>query len=158
MSVYRCLLFSVLGLCFGVSCGTENAFLPDQYVRLLSEPTIKIAADGTTAIQLQFEVAEGYHIMTNQDSEEHFITTSLTLKSNEAIQFGTPQFSEAVAYYLEGVEQPLMVFEGVFLVTVSIRSTTAILPALEGELYYQACDKGKCFFPRELEITFKSLS
>ncbi|MEM8528860.1 MAG: protein-disulfide reductase DsbD domain-containing protein [Bacteroidota bacterium] len=154
MSVYRGLLFSVLGLCFCVSCSTENDFTDDQYVRLLSSK-IQIDTNGQKTVQLQFEVAEGYHIMTNEVSEDNFITTKLTLSSNEAIQFGIPRFSEAVVHYLEGVEQPLMVFEGVFSVTLPFRTTAAILPDLEGELYYQACDKGKCFFPRELGIVCK---
>jgi len=137
-------LFIVLSL----FCNQQKQFVTfnDIEVRISEEK-------GVFTITLPFTIDEDYHIQAVSEVLDNLIATEISFEQNGSFE-------------IEGFEFSLTNYETVVLNEFTHRvlsdrvEVTVILKfnenksakgiGLKGELYYQACDDQRCFFPRSL--------
>lgn len=112
-----------------------------------------------STISLQFRVASGYHVNSNQPRDEYLKKTELKLDPPTDIAI------EKVAYpagvdksFPFAPDEKLNVYAGDFEVGVVVRPLKTVMPAkyaVHGVLKYQACDNAACYPPKQLPISFE---
>jgi hypothetical protein len=103
---------------------------------------------------IAFKIREGYHIQSNNVSDENLIPTTVTLTNIPPdIQLNDPVFPESRDFKLNGSDVPMKVFHHILMVNypgkVKKEATTGTF-MIQGNLHYQVCDSVKCYFPRDL--------
>jgi Disulphide bond corrector protein DsbC len=110
-------------------------------------------------VELQFRVASGFHINSNQPKQEYLKKTELRLDPPTDIvieKITYPQGQDQSFAFAP--DEKLSVYSGDFLIGVVVRPLKTVLPAnyaVHGRLNYQACDKAACYPPRQLPISFE---
>ena len=155
MSVYkrRFLWLFVLHL---ISCEPANKPIAGHLVQLKRKPAIFVKPGKTKILYLKFQVANSFHILANQGNEDQFLATQLKMKSSSNITTTQTKFPTPKPFPIEGVDEPMKVFDNLFEVKIQFKVAKDISKGehtIEGNLFYQACNSKKCFFPKEL--TFK---
>ena len=110
-------------------------------------------------VQLQFRIASGFHINSNQPKQEYLKKTELKLDAPTDIAI------EKVIYpdgedrsFPFAPDEKLNVYSGDFPIEVVVRPLKSVLPtkyAIHGNLHYQACDNAACYPPKQLPISFE---
>ena len=108
----------------------------------------KAAGKRNAALQVKIPVVvkEGYHVNSNQPSEEYLIPLKLTWTQMGALEGGTVTYPE----------QPLSVYTGSFDLVANFKvapNAPAGPGAATGKLRYQACSNRACFPPKTVDIT-----
>jgi len=118
----------------------------DTEVRISEEKEILI-------ITLPFTIDEGYHIQAASEVLDNLIATEISFEQNGSFEIESYEFSLTNYDTVELNEFTHRVLSDRVEVTVALKfkenkSKKGI--GLNGELYYQACDDQRCFFPRTL--------
>ena len=118
----------------------------------------KAAGKRNAALQVKIPVVvkEGYHVNSNQPSEEYLIPLKLTWTQMGALEGGTVTYPKPALEKYEFSEQPLSVYTGSFDLVANFKvapNAPAGPGAATGKLRYQACSNRACFPPKTLEIT-----
>ncbi len=127
-----------------------------EFVSLRPLKEIVVKPGEKKSMELYFKVREGYHIQADSQHVKELIPTALSFAKVEGIRMENMKYPDPKMFYMEGVQDPLPVFGGEVLISVSIQATKAVPKntyTLKGELAYQACDAKKCYFPRSLSFT-----
>ena len=107
-------------------------------------------------VKIPLVVKEGYHVNSNQPSEEYLIPLKLTWSSMGALEGGTVTYPKPALEKYEFSEQPISVYTGSFDLVADFK-VAAKAPAgpgaATGKLRYQACSHRACYPPKTLEIT-----
>ena len=106
-------------------------------------------------VELVFQVAPGYHIQAEDKVPENIIPTSISFDESTGIKILQHKFQ--VENYDEVILGDIShkVINGQFSVLVHLKEKPKSKGAiLTGEIYYQACDDRKCFYPRKLKFEF----
>jgi len=106
-------------------------------------------------IVLAFFLEKGVHIQANEVKDPNFIPTYITLKWPENFQLDSADYSNWEEFRMIGEDKPLQVFSEEFTVSFLVEEVPSGSYEIPGELYYQACNAYKCFFPRVLNFTLK---
>jgi hypothetical protein len=110
-------------------------------------------------VQLEFRVAKGFHINSNQPKQEYLKKTELKLDAPTDIVIGRISYPAGVdRSFPFAPGDKLNVYSGDFAVDVTVRPLKTVLPAryaVHGFLKYQACDNAACYPPRQLPVTFE---
>jgi len=144
-----CLLFA------GACMTPETPKTPETFVSLQSTPAVNIAAGSEQTAFLDFEIADGYHILADHGEDTALRFTKLSIEGNDQIQVGEPRFPEPTTYDVSDTDYQLGIFENDLAVSIplSVREGGAHgKHRLAGTLSYQMCNPKKCFFPRELDF------
>jgi DsbC/DsbD-like thiol-disulfide interchange protein len=107
-------------------------------------------------VKIPVAVKEGYHVNSNQPSEEYLIPLKLTWTQMGALEDGTVTYPKPVLEKYEFSEQPLSVYTGSFELVANFKvspNAPAGPGAATGKLRYQACSNRACYPPKTLEIT-----
>jgi len=128
-------------------------------VSLVSAPLPSIIRGEPGSMDLRFHVASGYHINSNQPSEEFMIPTALRVGATTDIVIGKISYppGQNVAFDF-APDQKLSVYSGNFTLGVTVRPLHTVLPgkyAMRGSLKYQACDNRACYPPKQLPVEFE---
>jgi hypothetical protein len=126
----------------------------------LSTPTITSIIRGSAGkATLQFHITPGFHINSNQPSEEYLIPTALKMDAPTDIVVGRILYPAGQNITLPfAPDLKLNVYSGEFTLLVTVRPLSTVLPgkyALRGSLRYQACDKAACYPPKNLPVDFE---
>ena len=126
-----------------------------QFVQLKSVTELTVSTE-QAALALDFKILRGYHIQAHQPDVNWMIPTRLEI--NSTLKLKPAKFPPSWDLPWPGEEEPMKVYK--CLLNVSVPFDQKLEPGsyrLEGTLYYQACDRVKCYFPRTLnfEITLK---
>jgi thiol:disulfide interchange protein DsbD len=118
----------------------------------------KLAGKRNAAVQVKIPVTvkEGYHVNSNQPSEEYLIPLKLTWTSLGALQGGTVTYPKAAQEKYEFSEKPLSVYTGDFQLVANFKvaaNAPAGPGAVTGKLKYQACSNRACYPPKTVDIT-----
>lgn len=118
----------------------------DTEVRISEEKEILI-------ITLPFTIDEGYHIQAESETLNNLIATEISFEKNGSFDILYHKFSLTNYETIVLNEFSHRVLSDKVEVTVALKfkenkSKKGI--GLNGELYYQACDDQRCFFPRSL--------
>jgi len=123
----------------------------------VSEPQ-KVAGkrNATVQVKIPVEVKAGYHVNSNQPSEEYLIPLKLTWTAMGALEGGTVTYPKPALEKYEFSEQPLSVYTGGFLLVANFKvaaNAPAGPGAAAGKLRYQACSNRACYPPKTVDIT-----
>jgi hypothetical protein len=110
-------------------------------------------------VQLEFRVANGFHINSNQPRQEYLKKTELRLDAPTDIVIGRITYPPGVdRAFPFAPGDKLNVYSGEFAVNVVVRPLKTVLPAryaVHGFLKYQACDNAACYPPKQLPVSFE---
>jgi thiol:disulfide interchange protein len=111
------------------------------------------------SVQLQFRVASGFHINSNQPKEAYLKKTELKLDAPTDIVIGKVTYPEGEDRgFPFAPDEKLNVYSGDFAVEVVVRPLRTVMPAkyaVHGFLKYQACDNAACYPPKQLPVSFE---
>ena len=128
-------------------------------VSLVSAPLPSIARGEPGSVDLRFHIASGYHINSNQPSEEFMIPTALHMDATTDIVIGKIYYPDGQSVAFDfAPDQKLSVYSGTFTVGVTVRPLHTVPPgkyAMRGALKYQACDNRACYPPKQLPLSFE---
>jgi Disulphide bond corrector protein DsbC len=149
----------------GLSAPASSAAAQDisysrkQSVTMQPPPIASIYRGHPGTVQLEFRVASGLHINSNQPKEEYLKKTELKLDAPTDITI------EKVIYpdgqdrsFPFAPDEPINVYSGDFPIEIVLRplkSVIAMKYAIHGWLFYQACDNAACYPPKRLPVTFE---
>lgn len=110
-------------------------------------------------VNLQFRVAQGYHINSNQPKQDYLKKTELHFDAPTDIAIVGVTYPEGTdRSFPFAPNEKLNVYTGDFNVRVLVRPLKTVLPtryAVHGFLKYQACDNAACYPPKQLPISFE---
>lgn len=123
-------------------------------------PEIKAVDRGHPGmVELQFRIASGFHINSNQPKQEYLKKTELKLDAPTDIAVVKVKYpvGEDRSFPFDPNEK-LNVYSGDFAVSVTVRPLKTVLPAkyaVHGTLKYQACDNAACYPPKQMPVSFE---
>ena len=132
-----------------------------------SKASVSMEPAGTTAIdrgkpgtvELQFRVARGFHVNSNQPKQEYLKKTELKLDAPTDIVIGRTTYPPGEdRSFPFAPDEKLSVYTGDFAIAVTVRPLHSVLPAkyaIHGILKYQACDNAACYPPKQLPVVFE---
>ena len=132
-----------------------------------SKGSVIMEPAGTTSIdrgkpgtvQLQFRVARGFHVNSNQPKQEYLKKTELKLDAPTDIVIGRTTYPPGEdRSFPFAPDEKLSVYSGDFAIAVVVRPLHNVLPAkyaIHGTLKYQACDNAACYPPKQLPVMFE---
>jgi hypothetical protein len=132
-----------------------------------SKAFVSMEPAGTTSIdrgrpgtvQLQFRVARGFHVNSNQPKQEYLKKTELKLDAPTDIVIGKTIYPAGEdRSFPFAPDEKLSVYSGDFAIAVTVRPLHNVLPAkyaVHGFLKYQACDNAACYPPKQLPVMFE---
>jgi Disulphide bond corrector protein DsbC len=149
-------VFALLLSCPGFAQELGRGKISVSYV----PPEIKTVERGHPSnVELQFRVARGFHINSNQPKQEYLKKTELRLDPPTDIIVGRVTYPEGVdRSFPFAPDEKLNVYSGDFEIDVSVRPLKSVLPqkyAFHGFLKYQACDNSACYPPKQLPVSFE---
>jgi len=133
-----------------IDCVQEASF-----VRLESEPNIILNSGKNDYLILTIIIKDGFHIQANQVNDENLVPTKLSFEETDRIHFGKPIFPKTEDLSIEGLDNPWKVYSGRLEIKVPIQFDKTMGNEdfiINGNLFYQACDDKKCFFPRDFNF------
>ena len=118
----------------------------------------KAAGKRNAALQVKIPlvVKEGYHVNSNQPTEEYLIPLKLTWTEMGALEGGSVTYPKPALEKYEFSEQPISVYTGSFDLTANFKVASkapAGPGAATGKLRYQACSNRACYPPKTVDIT-----
>lgn len=119
---------------------------------------VTVARGGSASVELDFRVARGFHINSNQPRSEYLLPTTLKLDPPSDIVIANLSYPPGQDYSFSfAPDEKLNVYTGDFTVRGTVK-TTRTMPAgtyrVHGTLSYQACDNAACYPPKKLPVAF----
>ncbi len=156
----RALIFSVVAaLLCALSFAQESPGSQAPSVTMVPPSITNIPRGSSGKVELQFQIARGFHINSNAPTEEYLIPTALKMEAPTDIVIGRITYPDGQNITLPfAPDLKLNVYSGDFSVYVNVRPLSTVVPtkyALHGRLKYQACDKAACYPPKEMPVTFE---
>lgn len=147
-------------LALGSLAGAAQEFArPKPSVTLLAPETAAIHRGQSATVQLQFRIAQGFHINSHQPRQEYLKKTELRLDAPTDIVIGKISYPAGEdRSFPFAPEDKLSVYSGDFSIGVLVRPLKSVLPAkyaIHGQLNYQACDNAACYPPKQLPVSFE---
>ena len=129
---------------------TCNA-LGDTIVQV-NVPDVTVQAGKRAEIRVFVSVKKGYHIQANHVNDEFIRPTTMEIKAQEIVITEKQTFPQSKKFRLPGMSNPLLVYEGDFVITVPIKALEVKNGeyALSAKLSYQACDERMCYAPKTI--------
>lgn len=119
-----------------------------------------VAPGKTFEVQIELNIAPGYHVNAHIPSLEYLIATQVVFESDPALQFAEVQYPAPVQRKFEfSPDQPLAVLEG----TIQLKSKATLLPTaklaagqnsllIRAKVTAQACNDSQCLAPATLKV------
>jgi DsbC/DsbD-like thiol-disulfide interchange protein len=127
--------------------GAGLALAPEAILTVRPPEELTLRPGGRASAVLEMSVREGFHVQANPAANEFLIPLTVTFKPAEAVKAGEPRYPPPQRYRLEGTEEDLLVYGGVFTVSVPVEVPRSSAPGrytLQGKVRYQACDERSC--------------
>lgn len=125
------------------------------HVKLAETPVINLKPGEQTIAAIKFEITQGFHIMSDNPGSENLLPTTFKIEPVKEIEFGKIIFPASSTFKIKGTEEIFNVFDSTIIINIPVSAGTKIVKGkyeLEGNLFYQACDNRKCYFPKELKF------
>jgi hypothetical protein len=121
-------------------------------------PLVTAPRTEQTKVELNFRVAQGFHINSNTPKSEFLIPTKLSIDVPTDITLGKTEYpaGQDLSFPFQP-DEALNVYTGDFTVTVAVHPLKSVVPGkyvMHGVLRYQACDNAQCFPPKVLPVSF----
>ena len=144
MNFYSLFLFIALSL-FGDQQKHFVSFIDAEVLIVKEKDILKVT--------LPFTIEEEYHIQAASEVLDNLIATEISFEQNGSFEIESFEFSLTNYDTVVLNEFTHRVLSDRVEVTVTLRlkgKNAKKNNELKGELYYQACDDQRCFFPRNL--------
>ncbi len=144
-----------LGLTLAASAQMGNLDAPavktKSYVVYAAEQQV-VAAGKQGVLELQFRVADGFHVNSHTPKSELLIPTQIALQPAAGVRLASVEYPAGVVYRLSAdPTEKLDVYSGAFTVKVPVVAAAGE-HTVDGVLRYQACDRAACYPPRSLPV------
>ncbi|HYG99503.1 MAG TPA: protein-disulfide reductase DsbD domain-containing protein [Terriglobales bacterium] len=119
---------------------------------------VTVARGGSASFEIDFRVAPGFHINSNQPKGEYLLPTALKLDPPSDVVIAKISYPPGQDYSFSfAPDEKLNVYSGDFKIRGTVK-TTSTVPAgtyrVHGTLNYQACDNTACYPPKKLAVAF----
>ena len=122
----------------------------DSIVKV-NAPEVPAYAGKSGEIHIYVTIKKGYHIQANKVNDDFIIPTTFEINTGEIITTGKQSFPSGKKFRLEGTSDYLLVYDGVFKITIPFKTFEKIKKGkytLDAKLHYQACDNKTCYSPK----------
>jgi len=138
----------------GTTADGPTALLAPQDVVQVTMPAVPSMAPGESGeLEVHLDIADGYHVMSDQPSRPNYIATEVTFADAPGIEWGETAYPPPTPFRLG--DSTIRTFEGEVVLGVPVRVSADAEPGpreLDGEIRYQACTTGSCLFPITIPI------
>ncbi len=128
-------------------------------VQMAPAARVQVKPGRASTVDLDFRIAEPFHINSNKPKSELLVPT--TLKLTPPAQVGITEIK-----YPAGKDQtfpfapkePLNVYSGDFSIEAGVKALPNAAPGIysvSGELKFQACDRSACYPPKSMPVQFQ---
>ncbi len=135
-----------------------GATRPKTVVTMAPPPPTRVIPGKPAAVKLNFRVAPGYHINSNQPRSGFLIPTTLKLDAQSGLAVGRIIYPPGQDLtFAFSPNEKLNVYTGDFEVTARVSAvpgTPLGRYRIHGELTSQACDNKACYPPRSVPVAF----
>jgi hypothetical protein len=150
---------SIIVLFAAVAFAQDFSAAKGQSVKFQPPSLTTVYRGRPSTIELQFRIASGYHINSNQPKQEYLKKTELKLDppTDIAISKITYPAGEDRSFPF-APDEKLSVYSGDLALEVTVRPLKTVMPAkyaVHGMLKYQACDNAACYPPKQLPVSFE---
>ena len=121
-----------------------------------SAETELVRAGDVVRLDVDIEVADGWHINSNEPELKYLIATELVLADTDGAELVAVSYPKPIVRKLGFSKKALSVFDGEFAIEASVRFTADAEPGLtpiEGWIKYQACNDKVCKRPDKAAFT-----
>jgi hypothetical protein len=121
----------------------------------ITVPEIVVSAGKSAVIKIEVEIKTGYHIQANKVNDGLLVPATVKIDEDKNITTGRQAFPRAKKFKLEGTDDLLDVYTGVFEIRIPFKTIEKIPKGrdiLNGKFHYQACDNQTCLFPKNIEF------
>lgn len=104
---------------------------------------------------IEFRVGNHFHVQSDKPADEYSIPTQLIITPTPGITLREIVYPKSVPFEVEGLEEPVTVFDANFAIGVSFEIGADVAPGtypITAVLEYQACDNSTCLPPDALEL------
>lgn len=119
---------------------------------------VTVPRGGSGTVELDFRVAKGFHINSNQPKSEYLLPTTLKLDPPSDIVVASLTYPRGEDYsFAFAPDEKLNVYTGDFTVRGTVKTTRTVPTGtyrVHGTLTYQACDNAACYPPKKLPVAF----
>lgn len=112
-------------------------------------------AGTTLRAALEVDLQDGYHVQSNKPDDPFLIPTELKLSAPDGITVTELVFPEAKLLQSAASEDPLLVFEGHFVIGAALTIDDSVAPGdykAKVTFRYQPCDDKACYQPKNKDI------
>ncbi len=144
----------VIGQQQGFTTETSMSSADKANIEVLHSQNV-IPAGTTTRIAVLLNLEDGWHVNSDQPSQDFLIGTELLLDEVDGIQVTGIQYPPSKEYNFDFAEQPVDVFEGEAPIFVTLSVSEDIETGqynLTGSLRLQACDNEVCLAPTTVDL------
>ncbi|MBW2461776.1 MAG: redoxin domain-containing protein [Deltaproteobacteria bacterium] len=130
------------------------ALAPEDVVMVTVDPVPALLPGASGELTVHLDIAEGYHVMSDQPSRPNYIATEVRLTALAPVEWGEVRYPPPTHFRL--VDATIRTFEGRTSVGVMFSLVEDALPntyEVSGEVRYQACTHGSCLFPTTRPFT-----
>lgn len=153
----RLAIVGVLMALPAVVCGQDlgrldgSAVKSKSYVMYVAEGQ-NIAAGRRSVLEMNFRVADGFHVNSHPPKSELLIPTQIALQPANGVKLAAVEYPEGTSYSLTtDPTEKLDVYTGTFTIRLPV-TATAGEHTVNGTLRYQACDRAACYPPKNLPV------
>lgn len=109
--------------------------------------------DQLVTITLPFEIIEGYHIQSQNESVDGSLSTEILFEDSDLYEVVSFKYTKTKSeiLVLSQYEHNTLIDEFEVTVILKLKNNTSN-SKLNGQLYYQACTDKQCLFPRTLNF------
>ena len=125
-----------------------------SFVDYLPEESTICTNGNQCYLSLTFSIAHGYHIQANEPVEDQFIPSVIQIEQSQGVTTCQINYPEPSTLNLDESLQ-LLIYKGKLIIDVELEVRGQMDSPdirLQGKLFYQVCDKRKCFFPRTVDF------
>jgi len=127
-------------------------------VRVAPVATVSVSQGKSSQVQLDFRVADGFHINSHQPKSDLLVPTAIRFEPPTNLAIGKISYPAGQDLTFDfAPQEKLNVYTGDFRVTALVRAARSMPPGtfrVRGTLKYQACDNKQCFPPSQLPLAF----
>jgi hypothetical protein len=122
-----------------------------SYVVYVAEPQA-VTAGKRSVLELNFRVADGFHVNSHTPKSELLIPTKITLQPGAGVKAEAVEYPAGQSYSFSfDPSEKLDVYSGAFTVKLPVVAEAGT-HTVEGTLRYQACDHAACYPPKSLTV------
>ncbi len=127
-------------------------------VRFLGPEQVEVTARQPQVVELQFRVAQGFHINSHAPHTGNLIPTQLIVTDEGGLNTTAVDFPPgADASFSFAPKEKLNVYTGDLVLRAHLTATRGD-HLLQGALRYQACDANACMPPRKIPVAVSVLA